>query len=218
MKYEPVMFDIETTGLNPLAQSWSDYHEHDAQVLAIGIGRLKNWRGDIDDAEIDVNVLSGENEYVFLEQLQSEMRGIHTEMHDDGKAMFLVGWNSRQFDHQYLASRFSRKRLDPFPFVHQRKRLDLMRVARRVTGEYWSQDDFYEELGYTSDDPHDGGDIPDYWDEGKMAAIREHAMHDVEELCQIFLEVRSDAMKEFYDHYDIDADPSFSGEVNMLDE
>lgn len=230
MIYEPILFDIETTGLNPLAQSWSNKHEHDGQVLSVGIGTIRNWRGNRENVEIDVRTITNENEYALLEDVRDYVESLVLELesyegemqfspHKDVGArtseVFLVGYNSRQFDHQYLCSRLARKRLDPFPFAYRRKRLDMFRVANQVYGNYIGQDDFYNELGYESDDPHDGGDMPDFWRDREMDKIEEHCRHDVFELCQIFLECRREAMEEFFDHYDVDREIAFGTEVDL---
>lgn len=236
MEYIPVIFDIETTGLNPLAQSWSNWHDHDGQVLAVGVATVGGWQGPLDGVDIDVEVLVGKNEYGLLMDVRDYMLGLCGELESykgfsdgvpDGEyitaestesreaEIFLVGWNSRQFDHQYLCARFARLRQDPFPFAWRRKRLDGMRVVKKNTGKYRSQDDYYEELGHESEDEWEGSDIPDLWEEREMWAIEEHAEHDVRELAQIFVERREWMMGEFYDHYDIDQEVSFGGGVDL---
>ena len=216
MTYEPVFFDIETTGLHPLAQPWWNSVEHGAMVICVGIGTVRNWRGSPDDAHKFTHVFSEEQEYVLLKDLKDRMMEFLDECHGDidDKEFFLVGWNSRQFDHPYIGARYSRLRLNGHPFSHGWKRLDLMRVAKNKTGRYRKQDEYVEEVtGKRHDDDITGSDVPDLYENNRVDKIMHHCRADIRDLIDVFMADREPAMQEFYDHYDIDRDAVFLEEI-----
>lgn len=205
-EFEPVVFDIETTGLNPLAQEWQSYQSHDAQVIAIGIGTFDDW-WDKDSFDGDVSVLYGEDEYELLEDIREKMVEVASSIEDRGREPFLVTWNGRNYDHPYLGARYARYRQPPYPFCHALKRLDLFRMVLSATGQYRKQEDYAEELGVGTEDEFDGSDMPDMFDDRNWDAIIQHARQDVVELMQIAMVEREKCMGHFYDHYDIMRDP-----------
>jgi len=218
MKYEPVFFDIETTGLNPMAQGWWDNVEHGAQVTAIGIGWMDDWREgqSIEDVTFNQEVYSDDSEYRLLDNVADTMEARCDYMADDDTEPVLVTFNGRQYDHPYLGARFARLRLDGSVFNHRFKRLDMMRalgVRLEGVGRYPSEDDCLEVLGLGSDDPHDGSDMPGYFGDGDWKKIREHVRHDVLEMMKLFVETKAMCMEEFYNHYDVDKDANFVEEV-----
>lgn len=218
MNYEPVFFDIETTGLNPMAQEWWDNTELGAQVTAIGIGWIENWREgqSIDDVNFHQEVYSNKSEYRLLETIADKMEARCEYMESSDKEPILVTFNGRQFDHPYLGARFARLRLDGSVFNSRYKRLDMMRaLGTRLegVGRFPSEDDCLEELGLGSDDPHDGSDMPGYFADGDLKSIREHVRHDVLEMLKLFVETKQHCMEEFYNHYDVDKDANFVEEV-----
>lgn len=214
-RYQPVFFDIETTGLNPMAQHWWDSVQHGARVICVGIGTLTDWRGNLEDSEPHVTVFSDEQEYVLLENLQEWTYDFLDEYHPDiDNEFFFVGWNSRTFDHPYIGARYSRLRLNGYPFTHGWKRLDLFRVIRKKTGKYWKQDDYIEELsGERAEDDVTGAEIPELFEKNRLDKIRKHCNADVYDLIDIFRYDRTSAMRELYDHYDIDKEVVFVEEV-----
>lgn len=218
-KAVPVFFDIETTGLNPLAQEWWSNEEHGARVICIGVGVLTDWRGDVDNAEKHVTVLYDKSEYKLLQNAEREVYkflgevGVGNPFEEDNE-FFMVGWNNRTFDHPYIGARYSRLRLDGTIFTNEWKRLDLMRVARNKTGKFWKQDDYMEEnMGFRSEDDVTGKDVPDLLSNNRVDKIRSHCNSDLKDLMDIFLFDRKPAMEEFYDHYDIDREAVFVEEV-----
>lgn len=221
-KYEPVFFDIETTGLNPLAQEWHGEVNHDAQVLCIAIGTLVDWREGDSGHKKNIEVLSGDSEYSLLEQLRNRADNIITRIEsgvdgvavndDEHRSVFLVGYNSRQFDHPYLGARYARYRQDSWPFGYGVKRLDMMRAF----DDWGSQDDKAKENGIEVTDEIDGSDIPDLYKRGEWDKIEHHAREDLDVLMDLFVEVKDDAMAQFYQHYDIDQDlPMFNDSVDL---
>lgn len=240
-KYEPVFFDIETTGLNPMAQDWWYNTDYAAQVVCVGVGTLKNWRGNPEDAEMDVRVLGGRSEYPLLKRLKNymsaeisaiegwedgEFRDIAPKMGDWDTEAFLVGWNSRGFDFPYLGARFARLRLDGWPFIHERKRLDMMKTDgiflpedARSDGKpgvksYPSQDEYAEYLGIElGEDSIDGSDVPKKFHDGRLDLVKRHCYTDIEDMMEIFLKKRDVCMQGLYDHYDIMQDAVFTEEI-----
>jgi uncharacterized protein YprB with RNaseH-like and TPR domain len=213
-EYDPVFFDIETTGFNPMAQQWHNSYQYDARVTAVGVGTVKGWREaeGHEDCEYDVDVYWDESEYRLLQVLPDRLDNKIAMIRGEGYEPFLVSFNGRQFDHPYLGARFSRLRLDGGAFTHGLKRLDMMRALGKRWGDigrYPSEDDCLEEMGIASDDPYDGSDMPDMFGNGNWDAISEHARHDIEEMMRLFVETRTECMGEFYDHYDVDSEPNF---------
>jgi len=213
--YEPIFFDIETTGLNPMAQHFWSSADYAAQVTAVGIGQMDNWREgqSWEDAEYEVECYIDNSEYSLLQQIQSVVEAKVEYVREGGGIPYLVGFNSRNYDHPYLGARFARLRLDGSVFNHDTQRLDMMRALGKHwdgVGRYPSEDDCLEELGIGSDDPYDGSDMPDAFSNGNFEAIITHVKADVEEMMKLFVAKKEECVQEYYDHYDIDADATFT--------
>ncbi len=214
MNYEPVFWDIETTGLNPMAQDWWD-GEDAAQVIAVGIGTIENWSDEptTDEAEIDVRAVMSVDEYELLTTIGEAMRGS-----DFDDEPFLVGYNSRQFDHPYIGARFSRKRLDGEPFVSDWKRLDMMRAAGRddiISKRFPKEDEYSEAVGVGVHDEFDGSQMPQAFKDGNWDMIEQHVTKDVEKMVKVFLERQDTMMDTFYDHYGINAGGGVVEEIDI---
>ena len=218
MNYEPVFFDIETTGLNPMAQDWWNNTDYPAQVTAIGLGWIDDWRDgqDIEDVVLNTEVYSDPDEYRLLDNVADKVEARCEYIADETTEPMLVTFNGRQYDHPYLGARYARLRLDGSVFNHQYKRLDMMRALGNHlegVGRYPSEDDCLEKLGIGSDDPYDGSDMPDAFGDDDWKMIREHVGHDVTEMLKLFVATKTECMTEFYDHYGVDKDPNFVEEV-----
>lgn len=229
-QYEPLVFDIETTGLNPMAEHWWQ-GSMAAQVTCIGLASIRGWRDsdDVEECEVDIKVLSSKSEYGLLmdaREVAVEMIDEIEDAPDSDIEAFLVGFNSRQFDHTYMGARFSRLsgvRDGPYadaggyPFTHGVKRLDMMRVAgkHRELAQHPNQDDYADFLGVAVEDEHDGSDMPGYFEDGELDKIREHCERDVRELAHCFIVDREEAMEQLYDHYDLDKDANFVDTVEF---
>lgn len=211
--YIPVFFDIETTGLNPLAQEWHRYQDYDAQVTAVGLGWFDDWPESASGRDIAVEY--GPNEYKLLSDLRKRMESISSQVGDDGDELFLVGFNSRQYDHPYLVARYARLRQDPWPFCHGWRRLDMMRALRNRDGKYWNQDDYAEHIGVHSEDEYDGSDMPEAFKRDEWPKILSHVRADMEDLMDIFAYEPGVFMDEFYGHYDIDVDHIQTDDVEL---
>jgi DNA polymerase elongation subunit (family B) len=214
MTYWPIFWDIETTGLNPLAQEfWSG--EMEAQVTAVGLGTIRNWdRGPgPNNADLQVEVVWDSSEYRLLNVLSDRVRALDF----DGEP-FLVGYNSRNFDHPYIGARYSRLRQNGEPFTSEWKRLDMMRVAGKdnVIGKrYPKEGEYADALGVEVEDPYDGSDMPEAFQNEDWDAIKTHVEADVEESMRMFLKRPNLMMNHFFDHYDIDAEGSPVEEVDL---
>lgn len=210
----PIFWDIETTGLNPLARSfWNNSME--AQVHSVGYGYIENWDEDpsLEEANIKVMMEKDASEYKLLSRLSDKFEAIPYE----GEP-FLVGYNSRNYDHPYIGARFARLRLDGEPFVSEWKRLDMMRVAGKdpiIDRRYPKEDEYTAALGIENDDPYDGSDMPDAFQNREWGKIRTHVISDVRTSIQAFIKRRDMMMREFYDHYGIDADGSAPPEIQL---
>lgn len=219
--YEPIFWDIETTGLNPMAQHWWD-NEMKAQVICIVMGRIDNWRHaeSFDEAKFETKVLWDGDEYRLLEVFHERLVEMTNEvmMEDSEMEPFLVGWNSRQFDHPYIGARFARKRLDGSLVNHNLKRLDMMRALGNdevLSTGYPKQDEYAKELGIDVDDEITGADMADAFKVDDWDKISRHGESDVIEMMKVFVEKKEACMEEFYNHYsDIDGEPpKFTNEV-----
>lgn len=204
MTYWPIFWDIETTGLNPLAQEfWSETQA--AQVTAVGLGTIRNWDEGPEPSQADYQVecVFDEDEYRLLDNLADRATAL-----DYRGEPFLVGYNSRQFDHPYIGARYSRFRLDGGPFVHGWKRLDMMRVAGSdpaTPKRYPKEGEYASALGVEVEDPYDGSDMPGAFKNGEWDKIITHVEADVEESMRMFVKRKGRMMEHFFDHYDIEA-------------
>jgi len=206
--YEPIFWDIETTGFNPLHQDWYD-DRPGARVLSVGIGTIDGWRDaeGIADVEFDVTVYWDSSEYNLLgvvsDRIEDKIRQIKAESYET--EAFLVGWNSRNFDHPYIGARYSRLRLDGHYFTHGMKRLDMMRALGNdeVSGSmYPGQDDYAKALGIDVAEELTGADMPDAFKAGDWSKIEQHCEEDMVEMMKVFVERRGPCMEELYNHYD----------------
>lgn len=223
-EYVPVFWDIETTGLNPMAEYWWSGGRN--KVITVGVGTFDDWRSN--EPEKNVTVFSGDSEYELIEDVRSGMHSILSEVEGWEEAVatpgqgdvdpeaFMVGYNSRSFDHTFWAARCGRLRQNPWPFGHQRKRLDLFRVAtkRCAYEKSTKQDELAEAIGIEmAEDTIEGEDVPDLFEDGDMATIEQHCRADIEDMMDIFLHYREESMTEFYDHYNVDKEWS---EMEMI--
>lgn len=221
MVYQPVIIDIETTGFNPMAQEGFMGEDYDAQVYAVGLSTIPNWRevSDLDDLEILTKAVTDNNEYHLLDRLPNRVEVFAEGSYSEDDDFFFVGHNCRQFDFPYLGARFARKRLNGELINSQWKRLDTMRVAGKddgIDGWYVSEDDYAEYLGIEDDDPYTGADMPDAFRDGQWDKINTHVLSDVEVNAKIFFERRELCMAEFDGHYDdVDINPVFVEEVDL---
>jgi len=211
--YFPVFFDIETTGLNPLAQEWHYNQNYDAQVYAVSLGTFPGWPEDTDNK--DVTIVWDKDEYRMLDNLRKQMKSIRDSVVPEDSEPYLVGYNSREFDHPYLVARYSRKRQDPFPFCHSWKRLDMMKILFYETGKNWKEDEYAEFLGIEVDDEYTGEDMPEAFANEEWEKIFEHVRSDTEVLMEMFAEEKEMFVSGFYSHYDIDRDVLSFDDVDL---
>lgn len=204
MSYWPIFWDIETTGLNPLARRFWD-GKMEAQVTAVGLGTIRNWDDGPDrhNADLQIEVIYDSDEYRLLNALGDRVRS----MDFDGTP-FLVGYNSRNYDHPYIGARYARLRQDAEPFGSEWKRLDMMRVAGKddaIAKQYPKEGEYATALGVDVPDDYTGADMPEAFKNKNWDKIKSHVEADVKESMLMFLERKGLMMDTFYDHYDIDA-------------
>lgn len=204
MTYWPIFWDIETTGLNPLARDfWSN--EMEAQVTAVGLGTIRNWDQGPgrQGADLQIQVVYDSSEYRLLNILEDRARSLDY----DGEP-FLVGYNSRNYDHPYIGARYARLRQNAEPFGGEWKRLDMMRVAGKdnaISKQYPKEGEYASALGVDVPDNYTGADMPDAFANKEWDKIKSHVEADVKESMLMFLERKGLMMEHFFDHYDIDA-------------
>lgn len=219
-QYYPVFFDIETTGLNPMAQHWWDSVSQAAQVTCVTVGTVNDWQtaGSHEDCHYELETFCTESEYELLSDLRDYMERLEEEIEALGYVPLLVTFNGRNFDHPYLGARYARLRLNGEWFSHKWMRLDMMRALGKsdfIGSRYPSEDDCLEVAGIPTDDEFDGSDMPGFFEDGQLAKIRSHAEADVEEMMRLFVETRNICMAEFFDHYDIERDANYREEVDL---
>jgi len=209
-EYVPVVWDIETTGLNPLQQYWWSDADQNAQVTAVAWGVLDcDWKhGEI---EHDTHSICDKSEYELLGAVRTAFEDLENSMMMDGdKEPFLIGWNARNFDHPYIGARYARLRQNGYPTAYGWKRLDMMRAVKKETGTYYSEDDYANEVDIETEPVGEGSDMPDLFKNGQLQEIRNHVIADIKMAAEIFVKRREIMMKEFYDHYDIDKTASWA--------
>lgn len=216
MSYFPIFWDIETTGLNPMIEPWSNMGRT-SQVTAIGFGCIDNWHEapDRQSADITVKCLYDSDEYRLLSNFQDRL----TDLVGEGEPI-IIGYNSRVYDHPYYNARCGRLRLDPEPLASQWKRLDMMRVAGSdpaVPKTYPKEGEYADALGIEVEDPYDGSDMPEAFANKNWDKIKTHVLADVKESILMFLERKDRMMDHFYDHYDINASGAPVPEVEVDD-
>lgn len=205
-EYEPIFWDIETTGLNPMAQHWWS-GEMAAQVTAIGLARIKNWRDaeGFEDYGKDIKVLWDGDEYRLLKVFRDRLEEMANEIMTNGREPFIVGWNSRNFDHPYIGARYARKRLSNHLVNNNLKRLDMMRPLGSdevMDKTHPKQDEYAEALGIEVHDELDGSDMPKAFERDQWDKIDQHVRADVDVMSDIFVERRRACYEELYNHYD----------------
>jgi len=207
-KYQPIFWDIETTGTNPLAQEWYS-GEMAARVTSVAIGKAHGWReaDSFEEAEYDVKAYWDEEEYRLLKVVRQRLKERINDivMDDSNNEPVLVGWNSRNFDHPYMGARYARLRLNGSDFNNTLKRLDMMRALGNdevMEKMYPGQDDYAKELGIEVNEELTGKDMPKAYRAEDWGKIQQHAEDDVREMMKTFVEKKGDCYEELYWHYD----------------
>lgn len=219
--FEPVIIDIETTGLNPMAEEWHDNQDYDAQVYSVAFGFIPNWREarSVDELEIEKRHVKGDDEYGLLGRLSGRINNFVTQYYGGDIKPFWVGHNIRKYDFPYLGARFARKRLDGWPFTHGWKRLDTFKVAMHddsIPQRFISEDDYAASVGLSNDDPFDGSDMPEAFENRNWQKIATHVMGDVELNSKLFYKKRAECMTHFQRHYDgVNVQTNFTEEVQL---
>lgn len=194
---EPIFWDLETTGLNPM----------DDRIVCVGIGHFE---GD----ERSVEVIQGSSEYHMFQRVRDHCSDIikNIELADDPTGMrtveeeggeaFIVSCYGRGFDHPFYAARCTGiYRQSPFPFGYRKKRLDIS----RVDGFSGSQDDMLLARGIDvgPDDEITGRDVPNLYDDGQIDTIVNHCESDIHELMALYEYEEEKMLEEVRDHYDL---------------
>jgi len=237
IQYDPLFWDIETTSFDPMEPpAWENGTPN--VILAVSMGKFGDgWREaqEMDQFEFDVEtaVVSGVSgkdnrwdifgaEHYLIKEVFGDggiMMQMAGEIEDNGRDVFLTGWNTRNFDHSFVGGRCARHRLSAKPTLHHYKRLDMMRPAAKDYGNSHavSEDDYLEYLGIENDDEFDGGDMWDEFQAGRLENIKSHALSDVTQMMEVFFTKRSLFYDHFYDHYDGLGESPIFGEVLDFD-
>jgi hypothetical protein len=233
--YEPLFWDIETLGLDPMpAPAWVD--DQPPVVIGIAFGWFdEGWRSKTDWDYVGINTYFAGLQDVDGDTGKWQLFGQEHELLEDalgydgdiglavdeiqrrGDEVFVTGWNTRNFDHPFLGARCGRHRLTMRPFGDSFKRLDMMRPAASDYGNSHavSEDDYLDYLGMPNDDDFTGEDMLEEFEKGNLDAVRSHAMSDVTQMMEIFFSKRKIMYDHFFRHYDIDAEPAFGDTITF---
>jgi len=225
MKHQPVFFDIETTGFDPLDNpSWKDGPPNRVTCIAMGWFSKDWWEYDeFSEDFVWTGVYIDEDEYELIDSVlghgsyMDETADRITEENDTEDSAFLVTWNGRRFDHPYLSARASRYRIDDYPIQHSLRRLDMMRPCARDYGNrsFVSEDDYLAYLGIENDDEFTGSDMKEAFVDRRWGDIKSHAESDVKQMMEVFFKKKDMMYEHFYDHYNIDVDYVDAEEVEF---
>lgn len=207
---EPIFYDIETTGLNPMIEPW--YNQPTSEVTAIAVGHFPDWQEGGDMIRIDTYLNTGGEEYELIEDVLNwfESRYSFTD-----ERMFRVGWNIKQFDDPYLCARCGRLNQDPSPLIKW-DRLDMMRPLEipqwwweenkhdGKNRKYPKQDDYARFLNIEFKEGLDGSQMPEAFKEGEYEKIKDHVVDDMQVMMHIFQKEQDKLLKHFTDHYGMD--------------
>lgn len=218
-RYEPVFYDIETTGVNPLAEDWHDGEKRDARVTCVGVGWFDEWRdaSEWDEVEFETKMITKDSEYKLLEACRQEVDVLIGEFDDDVEPV-RVGWNIKKFDDPYIGARYARFRQNPGFFGHDFLRFDMMKAAADEQFGWnrgYAENDYAEVVGVENEDETTGADMPELYDEGKYDEIAQHCRYDVEVMMEIFWEKREMMMNWFYDYRGIEMTATFTDSVEL---
>jgi len=181
----PVVFDIETTGLDPfkdelVAIAWKVGKEHPRSVC--------------------VALAGPPTEKQLLASFFSELDGLSEMCYEDDTYLLLVGYNIVGFDIPFLTTRaIVNGMVEEGAALRQLYRVDLMHLVTRylrTDNKYMKLKDVAEALGIEVDDEVSGADVSKLLDEGNYRAILKHCISDVELAYQLMLK-----LKPLVEHY-----------------
>lgn len=218
-RYEPIFYDIETTGTNPLAEDWHAGVERDARVTCVGVGWFTNWRKpqEWEDVEFETEMIWHNSEYVLLENARERLEEIIGNF-DDDVVPFRVGWNIKKFDDPYIGARYNRYRQSLGFYGPDHLRFDMMKAAADEQFGWnrgYKESEYAELLGVELEDETDGSDMPEMFDRGDWEGIAQHCRYDVEVMMEIFWLKREMMMNRFYDYRDINMEANFTDVMEL---
>lgn len=210
VKYEPLFYDIETTGGNPLAEEWQDGVDLDGRVTCVGFGWFENWReaDSWGDVEFETRTVWDESEYRLLRLAREQAENVNENVHPDAE-LFRVAWNIKKFDDPYMAARLRRFNQDLGFVGSDVKRLDMMKPASDDKFGFqrpYGESDYAAHIGVEVRDSTDGGDMPGFFIDGEWEKIGYHCDEDVKVMMEIFWRKREVMMNWFYDKHDVDSE------------
>lgn len=228
VQYEPLLFDIETTGFNPMVEVWQSWKQT-SRVTAISMVHLTEEEGEMSVNGRATFINRGGEEYEIIEEATGFARNVVTRAEGRDKEVFVAGWNIRSFDCAYLGARCGRLRLGGYPFTHGKFRLSMDRPLElppevdmvEMEGsnrKYPKQDDYARYLGIEFNQELDGSDMPDAFENGEYHKIEEHVEDDVDVMVEIFKREKEAMYEHLYRHYDerIHGDPpQFNDSVEL---
>ncbi|ADB58567.1 ribonuclease H-like domain-containing protein [Archaeoglobus profundus] len=203
VRFYPIFFDIETTGLKSLED----------RIVAIGIRVREEIFEDEYEVTTDTKIwlaeedgkYSEEKELTALLELHNTLQNLIIFHRDDGRSLLLVGYNIG-FDLGFISARSAilyrhysirdstfrqlrrlRSVLGLAGLLRELPRVDLMHIISR----YWLNNgrakmkDVCSALGINYDDC-DGSEIPKLVEEGNWVAIEEHLKADLYRLSYLY--------------------------------
>ncbi len=156
-----ILFDIETTGLNP----------YEDTILTVQFKQ-----GD----EVTIWKLWETDEPTMLLSFIDHLRTVSG---DDT----IYGYNCLKFDVPFIVTRMNHHSLmnaEVYKLVHDKKWLDLYQFQG---DNYVSMDRWLQSFGIKRNCPYTGRDVPVFYKQGRCKEIEEHAIDDLE-VCEKLVE------------------------------
>lgn len=180
-KFLPIIFDIETTGLNP------QYDE----VIVIGYSK-----SNLEKPRIFPRIRS---ERKIINSFIKDLEKWRNKYED----ICLVGYNIRRFDIEFLIKRASHYGL-VFPELPV---IDLIDIAGKyVRKRYPKLIEVAEYFNIPYDKEVSGKEVPELWKLGERGKVISHCEKDVLTELQLFLKVEMDCKVYFKKKYGIDVE------------
>jgi len=177
-KLLPIVFDIETTGLDPFTDT--------TLAITYKVGFKKPIVFHIDDNGVD--------EKLVLRRFYFNLDSIAADSSKDGVSLVLVGYNIDSFDIPFLTTRaILNGMIEHSATLRKYYRADLMYIVTRylkTDKKHMKLKDVAKALGIEVNDDVNGSDVPRLFEEGNYEAIVKHCISDVELTYQLTLKLK----------------------------
>ena len=179
VNFLPVVFDIETEGLDPFKN----------KVLAIA------WKvGHENPIAMCVKKENAAGEKQLLDLFFSKLNSLSEVGSEEGIRPLLVGYNILGFDIPFLTTRaIVNGMIEESATLRKFYRVDLMHLVTRylrTNNKHMKLKEVAEALGIGVVDEVEGADVPELFEEENYKAIMEHCISDVKLAYQLMLKLK----------------------------